>query len=139
VPCILRLFFSTLDPPCFGRAYLTQILIFWNAVNCNGRVHIRAIIFILTSNSGDSTLEFQGPLSHYVFRHRLVYSNYLVFYTYVPIYETYLSIKVKPNTNSVELRFIHNWVITGIHPVDGALVLVHCGLFKHSTRPTQKQ
>jgi hypothetical protein len=30
-------------------------------------------MFILTSNSGDRTPEFQRPLSHYVFRHRLVY------------------------------------------------------------------
>jgi hypothetical protein len=46
----------------------TQILIFLNTVNHNGCAHIRAIIFILTSNSGNPTPEFQGPLSHYVFR-----------------------------------------------------------------------
>jgi hypothetical protein len=73
MPCVLRLCFSTFDPPCFAWAYFTQILIFLNVVNCNGCAHIRAIIFILTSNSGNPTLEFQWPLSHYVFKHRLVY------------------------------------------------------------------
>jgi hypothetical protein len=48
--------------------FFTQILIRLNAVNCNGCAHIRAIIFILTSNSGNPTPEFQQPLSHYVFR-----------------------------------------------------------------------
>jgi hypothetical protein len=69
--------FPLLEPPCFGWAYLTQILIFINAVNCNRCAHIRAIIFILTSNLGDPTPEFQRPLSHYVFRHRLVYITYI--------------------------------------------------------------
>jgi len=75
-------FFPLLTPPCFGWAYLTQILIFLNVVNCNRCTHIRAIIFISTSNSGDQTHEFQRPLSHYVFRHMLVYPKD-VFITYL--------------------------------------------------------
>jgi hypothetical protein len=73
MPCVTRLFFPLFTPLALGWAYLTQILIFLNAVNCNGCAHIRAIIFILTSNLGDPTPEFQRPLSHYVFKHRLVY------------------------------------------------------------------
>jgi len=87
-------------PLCVGisRSYFNIL----NVVNYNMCVHTRAIIFILTSNLGDPTLEFQRPiwaiifiltsnsndptlefhqlLNHYVFIHRLVYLIYLILF-----------------------------------------------------------
>jgi hypothetical protein len=55
---------------------------------------------------------------------------YLVFTyapTYLPIYETYFLQNWLLRWNQIQMRFIHNWVITGIQRMVRWWVLVHCG------------
>ncbi len=59
-------------------------------------------------------------------------STYVVityFPTYLPIYETYFLQNWISGWNQIltQLRFIHNWVITGIQWMVHWWVLVHCG------------
>jgi hypothetical protein len=59
-------------------------------------------------------------------------STYLViayFPTYLPTYETYFlqNWLLKQNQILTQLRFIHNWVLTGIQWMIHWWVLVHCG------------
>jgi hypothetical protein len=66
-------------------------------------------------------------------------STYIVvtyFPTYLPIYEAYFSQNWLPRWNQIltQLSFIHNWVITGILWMDGAVVGAgslwpHCSSF----------
>jgi hypothetical protein len=100
--CPKIIIFSTLDPRLLWVGISHSYFNILNVENCNKCAHTKAIIFIstsnscdptpkfqwpiwaiifiLTSNSSNPTLKIQRPLNHYMFKHRLVYLIYLIFF-----------------------------------------------------------